>query len=210
MTKAQSDQLKAVLLVAGVVVVFGFIYLQVTGANKPIVPVQTEPVAVMSAGTQAAVAEPQADLIVLNDDQAAIEFNPFRKVVKPVAAPVTSGGVGGPSSVSGGMTVIPSGDLNPLSPQVDITALDRESLAKLPLEVEGVITGDKPVAVVRIGSESYIMGLGDPVGEGVVIADINESYVVFRKGKSVRSVRVGDSKMLALLIPYLQARVNLF
>lgn len=210
MTKAESDRLKVALLGVGVLAVFGFIYIQVTGANKPIVPVKTEAVPVMPAGAQAQLAPPEADLIVLNEDPTAIEFNPFRKVLKPVSAPPTMIGGSPAMTGSGAEASVPSeGEISPLVPKVDIAALDRQYLDSMPLHVDGVIVGEKPVAVVRMGSESYVVGLGDPLGEGVTLIEIRESYVVFRKGKSLRRVRVGDTGLVSLLAPWMRARTSL-
>lgn len=208
MTKAQSDQAKTAGLIVGVLAVFGFIYVQLSSGTKAVVPVQTEVIAVMPAGAQAAAEEPVGELITLNDDPNAIEFNPFRKVLKPASASTSAPNK--PGNDFPGVTITgPSGDIVPLVPEVNFAALDREYLEKLPVTVDGVITGGKPVAVVRLGSETYVMAIGDPLGEGVSLVEIRESYVVFRKGKSLRSVRVGDSALQASVFAHLRMTLGI-
>ncbi len=60
-----------------------------------------------------------------------------------------------------------------------------------PMSVMGVITGDKPVAVIKVGSQQFIVDRGAKFGRGLRLKSVSETQVVIESGGALRILRVG-------------------
>jgi len=60
-----------------------------------------------------------------------------------------------------------------------------------PMSVMGVITGQNPVAVIRVGSQQFIVDRGSKFGHGYRLKSVSESQVVIESAGTLRMLRVG-------------------
>jgi hypothetical protein len=60
-----------------------------------------------------------------------------------------------------------------------------------PMVAMGVMTGDNPVAVIRVGSQQYVVNKGAKFGHNLRLKSVSESQVVIEQGGELHILRVG-------------------
>ncbi len=195
-----SDKSKVLILVCGIVGVAGLIMVRFNGMSAP--APETGVVASMESTegqrSQTIFASNETTLITLPPDSPVTSINPFRRILPD-----------------------PNGTPSRPSPQVTVTAmpaasnfpklqsefkssgtlimparLDSPELAAMEIKpnitLDGVLTGSEPVAVLKIGTSTQVVGLGQMV-LGYTVKAISDTSVKLQRDKEILVLSLGRS-----------------
>jgi len=125
--------------------------------------------------------------------------DPFKSTIKPSTAdqanrPITVADVPAPRrSTPRESSTIRSSDLdqpvNPLKGDILPTAGGTDSRVEVKpdptpsIRVAGVITGDKAVAILKMGDQQFVVSVGDMFGDGYQLKSVTDTQVVIKEGK---------------------------
>ncbi len=198
------DRKKFIGLIAAIVSVFGLAAWRVNSVNEPAVAVVPIPdVTAQATDTSdssavtgnAGMSKPDERDIKINDEFMPVSIDPFQSVVSKSGAPqvVTA------STVNQGKvkdsTVPPMPSAKAAMPPV-ITEN---------VELSGVVGGREPLAIVLIGTESFVVGIGQKFGSGFIVASIGRDTIQLKHGKKVVHLSIGQQ---AQHIAGLQNRID--
>lgn len=184
---AADGKLKTIGLIVGVIAVFGYVVKTAffSGGDDSALPTLSSvapatgapPVA---AVTQTAGATPEKGVIVVPALSATAVSDPFRKVVFD-ASPVAVVTVSQPPPMETVPLAWPEepGTVPVLPSPSDIAAT---------MVLKGMISGQRPVAVIQVGAVTYIVKRGEPVGEDLVVERIGVNEVTLRQVQSGKTV----------------------
>ncbi|MBI1333770.1 MAG: hypothetical protein GC165_12930 [Armatimonadetes bacterium] len=181
------DRKKLVGLVVGIVLVFAFVFWRVSGILAPTTAIAPAPIdltanaapLVATASNEPVEADPQIDL---NDRIIPPAADPFQSVVSNTPKPI----------------VTPSAPVNTVTPkQSEIPPLplgDTPIQAEQPetLLLSGLVGGPKPLAIVQIGSQSYVVRVGQTFGNGYIVNAITRDSVVLKREKTIIKLFIGQ------------------
>lgn len=182
------DRKKAIGLVVGILFVFGFAFWRISSEMSPSVAVAPAPEAVAAPATDAplvanATAPPVAESdIIINDEFAPIAADPFRSVV-------SNGGVPQSAPVNRTSETKVKDSTVPPFPIPGPALIQAKSEN---IELSGVVGGKKPLAIVVVDQESFIVGIGQKFGSGYVVSSIGRDTIKLRHGKSIISLSIGQ------------------
>jgi hypothetical protein len=195
-----NDSIKIAGLVIGLGLVVGFIAWQFMSAGSVPAPppsivdgstTDSKPAESLTLTDPAAKVTADASIIEIPSRAGFALSDPFRTVLReaPVAStisrPVTNHvPMMPPSLITGASDTIPTMPL-------PITGSEAVPLSSLGLSVDGVIIGDNSVAVVRMGSETYVARVGEVFADGLAVVSISDRKVVIAKGDQRIGLAVG-------------------
>lgn len=191
----QDDSKKLVVLVVSVGAVFGLAYWRVSTILQP----NGGPSFVAdSRGKDIRGALPNLEGNEVDEPEVTVSnlmvrttSNPFRQVMetkRPVAPPI----FGRPQPTYG-----PDVPFQP-TPLIGVPGSPSQSgpmtrpAAIRDIKLTGVIDGSKPLAIVVIGTESFVVGKDQPFGDGFVITRIGRDNAEVKHGKSTLNLVVGQ------------------
>jgi len=204
---SKEDRNKMIVLVAAIVLVFGFAGWRIMGATggsatptAPVTASQAAPVASLSATN---VEEP--DMIDLPPVTLALNTDPFRKILTSNVPmddetdprkPKPSTQSTRPPSTLNGIPPLPmpggSTDTSGVRP-MEIPSSETLAAEKANLTLSGVITGKNGSATIAVGSETHVVQVGEKFAGGLVLTQIGNGQVTLRRGTEKITLKLGDS-----------------
>ena len=188
-----ADNSKVIGLGVSVVVVFAFVVWRVIsalGGSAPPAPsgdaanqIGTQgPEVQVGAGAPIAAEEDQGAQIVVDTFSPGSTPNPFHKDTDGGMIPPS---MGGPPPVVVVKRQRPHGG-PPIGQPIPI--IDPQQM-----QVEGVMTGLNPVAVISVGDKQFVVNRGESfgVGKALRLRDVSTTQVVVEEGKQLHYLRVG-------------------
>ncbi len=201
MTIRPDERAKVAVLVAGVVGVSLLILFQLrtfSGTRASITPANALTVT-SGPSTPVTTSQGEPRLIKVPDMASAGAIDPFRTVLRPQGT--TSSPPPTPMRIQNrppagfeARPFPPVGSLLPFQPKVDSVAGAAGNMSDLGLYVQGVIVGERSVAVIHFGPESLVLHKGERFGDGMSVISISESTVVIGKGKERIPLPVGGPR----------------
>jgi hypothetical protein len=202
MKMKDSEKPKAILLVCGIAGVFGLIVVRMNSLNAPApqVAAVVEETLPDNQRAQTIFASNENTAIELAPDSPVTFINPFRRILPDPDGRST------PSTPTVRMTSQPEplssyypkpprelGSLPASSTPVfpaELPATVAEAVERGPeLKLDGVLTGADPVAVLKVGSTTQVVGVGQTV-DGYTVKAVTDSSVKLQKGKQTITLRL--------------------
>ncbi len=195
-----SEKPKALLLVCGIAGVFGLVVVRMNSLNAPqALPVQMQEASPqVSERPQTIFASNENSMIVLPPESPVTLINPFRRILPdpdgtPFKAKPTVTVTSQPDPVN--YMPRPTREISSASAVQPVRLTSNEfavEQARPDFKLDGLLTGADPVAVIKIGSTTYVVGKGQTV-EGYIVKTIEESAVKLQRGKEVILLKLDGS-----------------
>jgi hypothetical protein len=183
----KEERTKVFTLLAVVALVFGFgvfRIISVTSPSGPTAAVQDTPVAEVT-DPAATDEKPQADSPI---DVSALtppgSTDPFRKLTPIVVAAPAVRVAARPL----GSSLAPlEGSVSPLP----VAGSTPEMTPDETIHAQGVMPGKEAIAVLTVGSQTFVVRKGERFGSGFLLADVGKSSVRVQRGSQTLNLEVG-------------------
>ncbi|MDR3691947.1 MAG: hypothetical protein P4L46_21380 [Fimbriimonas sp.] len=127
--------------------------------------------------------------IVVTPSSEPPKIDPFKKIATPRIHPSMSGR----SRINlGDMPMDPlQGDIESLPPaRSDTQTVAPADPSPLTITVQGVLTGGKGVAIIRLGKDTLIVKVGESFGAAFRLISVSDTEIVVQQGKKLQTYPV--------------------
>ncbi|MEZ0324825.1 MAG: hypothetical protein ACAH95_02885 [Fimbriimonas sp.] len=196
MNLKDSEKPKVLMLVCGIVGVMGVIMVRFNAmtAPRPQQPAEITMDQPQQGRAQTIFASNENSLIVLPPDAPVTSINPFRRILPDPngtpTRPTTTVTVTRPQPSVGYFPKLPrelgTGSVLPVQ-------LSANELPKPEFTLDGVLTGADPVAVLKVGTTTQVVGLGQQV-MGYKVKAITDTSVKLQRDKEVLILTLGQGR----------------
>ena len=169
-----------------------------TGGTAPVPPVSGPNTVVM--GTPGPATDANAERPIIIQPTKGSQNNPFRTFQglgdKPESGnnPDIKGSQRQPfvPQKPTGDELPPINNKRPVDPQTGQIGLDVEKdVAAQELQDTGILTGKRPVAVIRVAGKDFVVTAGETFGNGLKLVTANPREVVISQGLLTRTLKMG-------------------
>ncbi|HEY0866625.1 MAG TPA: hypothetical protein VGE01_04580 [Fimbriimonas sp.] len=178
------DRPKLIALLVAVIVVFGFVGLQIMKAVNPGGSAPTTETVAKAEPAAEAAAPPEEDLIEVPALFASSTLNPFQTVLRDERRQPVAPAAPRPRTISGRYF---ANDTVPTMPEpvggdietgIDGGAPTEPVRPVAPVvKLKGIIYGSQPVAVVEVGGKEYVVRENESIDGGFVVRNIRDRSV---------------------------------